>query len=775
MPSQASHVTTTFVEDSNRTVSDYTTNFKTGDYTIKDQSITDFLAKPTLLGTTTWTTSNVANTDIVNYNITSSFTSNTAWTNKTEGYQLLRGTPVITVIINANPFQQGKLYVNFFPCDAQFSSSDPGRIAMHRTLLSSKRMLPGVEVDCRDSGAVLKIPYITPTPWYTRKGLYAFGFGSFWLTVLSPLQTGSGGELDVQVSVYLHFEDVELAAPIVPQSDVSKKKFSAKQISKEHKVLSGGKVSKGLSLAASISNSLEAVPMLNQVAQPTTWILRGLSGLASYFGWSKADMEGIPMSVSRQFQHYGACSDGTDPAYPLSLYSDNSVKVVTNNSLVDADEMSFEYLKKISTILQSIDWNASDTSGTSLTATTITPATLYEQGTKTVNTHTATYKVSPPFAYLSNFFKLCRGSLRLTIKLAKTEFHSGRLMVTWTPSSGNIVAPTLSTSTLALREIIDIRCGTEFTLDLPYLLEVNYTGTAASFGYLNITVLNELRCPETCSQKIPLLLYWSAGDDFELQVPNNGNISFAPFSPQMDCKQLVNEPIGGSVIEKRNLEYAHESIGESFASVKQLLNRNTTILYSTTTMTNSSIVVFPYAAGAMSLNSVSGALQGPTIGGDIFSMILGMYAFYKGGVRLVVTPGTDGLVTGSLICYGSNNTSIINSSMTPYVKGPTTWVGVPTATTTITMFSGVVQTDEGVGMHSFRIPYQSKCKCSMALYQNPATNYVGGSYEVSQPVSGVILSSTAGNFTNSGFSRSFSDDFVFSYFLGCPPLLTNWV
>jgi len=773
-PTSQSHVTTTFTEDSNRTIQDFSTMSITDDIVVKDQSLSDFLAKPYYVGTIDWTTSHTSNTDIANYNITSLLTGTTAWSNKISGYQLFRGTPVFTIVLNANPFQQGKIYLNYMPCDAQFTAKDLSYTPVHRTLLSSKRMLPGVEIDCRDSGAVFKIPYITPANWYAQKGLYGYGFGSIWLTVLSPLLTGASGESDVNISIYLHFEDAEFAAPIVPQSNVSKKKYTAKVINKEDKELSTGQVSNALSLASKVASSLSTIPLLSDIMTPISWSLRGLSGVASYFGWSKAQINSLPMHVSRQFQHYAATSDGSDAAYPISLISDNRVSIMPENSIVDSDEMSFDYLKPISTIVGSVQWQTSSTASTTLYSLDVVPTSLCETSSKVITPHTTLFSVGPPVFYLSNFFTYYRGGIKVTFKFPKTEFHSGRLMVTFTPTSNTVyTAPTLSTATLALREIIDIRCGSEFTFTLPYLLERNYTNTNDPLGALHVIVLNELRCPETASPTINMLIYYSAADDFELQAFNNAGILAAPFSPQMDCKELVNEVIGNVTVPKVNLKYALQSFGESFSSVKQLLNRNTTMLYSSTTISGSAVEIFPYAAGLMSMNAVTGVLQGPIFGGDVFSAMLGMYAFYRGGVRLVVTPGTDAIVVGSTRIYSNNNIPVLlNSSNTPYNQGPSTWIGAPNTTTVKTMFSGVVQTDNNMGLHSFDIPYYCPAKVSLALYQPYDTSYGGVGYEGSQPAAGLILDAVAGDFTNSGFSRSFKDDFVFSYFLGCPPLMT---
>jgi len=149
-------------------------------------------------------------------------------------------------------------------------------------------------------------------------------------------------------------------------------------------------------------------------------------------------------------------------------------------------------------------------------------------------------------------------------------------MITWTPDNVAITAPTTTgNSMLALRHIVDIRDGTEIELLLPYLVGTNYSITDSfssssnCSGQLDITVLNELRAPETCSTAMDILIYYSGGPDFEFAAPGRNNVY--PFMPQMadlDCGV-----IGGDKKLVQNTTNAEQSIGELFSSVKQILNK----------------------------------------------------------------------------------------------------------------------------------------------------------------------------------------------------------
>jgi hypothetical protein len=87
--------------------------------------------------------------------------------------------------------------------------------AAHNAGLTQKTQHPNVEIDCNDSSGVIKIPYVTPSSWYdVNQAIY--DWGTVYLDVLSPLNTGSGGETNVEYTVFLHFENFELDAPYAP-------------------------------------------------------------------------------------------------------------------------------------------------------------------------------------------------------------------------------------------------------------------------------------------------------------------------------------------------------------------------------------------------------------------------------------------------------------------------------------------------------------------------------------------------------------------------------
>lgn len=740
----------------------------------------DFLAKPQLIYNSTWTTSDTDNLLLYNFSIANLIETTTYWANKVQGYNLYRGTAVITLIMNANPFQQGKLLLHFLP----FSANSGTDFSLHSTLKSSKRMQPCVELDCRDSGAVLKIPYITPYNFYNRASASG-DWGNVYLSVFAKLKSGAAGETDVGYSIYMHFDDFELAAPILPQSNVSRRKYAAKTISRdEHSVLSGGMISKGLGLAAVVADSVSTIPQLTPVLKPASWVFRGLECLASHFGWSKANIEQLTVPVMRSQNRCAAVSDGVDSSVPLGMINTNKTTVSVCNSITDEDEMSIDFLKKVSTVIATKTWNTTDANGTTLLTQEIDPFQLKETSTKVVSTHTMTYAVGPPIYYLSNIFASYRGSIKLTFKFAKTEFHSGRLQVVYTPLPTTFITttPTITNSTLALREIIDLRNGNEFSLHIPYLAQSNYVPSGTVMGVIYVTVLNELRCPETVAQSVDYLIYASGGDDFEYQgLCNDGLADFTTtfqnvvrvFSPQMDVKEILDKPIGNSVIKAHDFEFAQQSFGETFTSVKQLAQRMSFVYFNSTSVgtSSSNVGFYPFTTGVLTLNSGTGAMSSPNVGGDMFSFLANMYRFYHGGMIVQYLGGNTGDVSASLYRVNTGSTQLELIPQSFGSRGGNTWNNL----TTKTMKCGVFTSDGAVAMNAFEIPYYCNCKCSPVYNALAAdSKVVTSSYQF--PSHGIEFSgSSATTIASYSLMRAGRDDFQFSYFIGCPPVALSYV
>jgi len=241
--------------------------------------------------------------------------------------------------------------------------------------------------------------------------------------------------------------------------------------------------------------------------------------------------------------------------------------------------------------------------------------------------------------FVANAHGYWRGSIVYTFKFVKTQFHTGRLQVTFTPNYSNFTSPTLATGTLAMREIIDLRYSDEITLKLPWMVEFNYLTPTDVIGKLDILVLNELRCPETANSAIDILCFINGAEDFEYALPRNTSLTegvsyIYPYYPQVNTMGECS--IGGCCTMQENNIASAQSMGEKFTSLKQILNRATLIPSNNSTIWDNGFYIWPWICNMATMNS-AGVTKTVTAGGDAYNFIAPMYAFYRGGVNIHIS------------------------------------------------------------------------------------------------------------------------------------------
>lgn len=742
----------------------------------KSESIEMFLGKPYLLSAVQYTTATAAAANIYNLDIASVLSSVTQWANKIQGFAMMRGTFVLRVEANAYPFQSGGLLIHYLPNYTDIANNSNHVIATtHNGNLNVRYQHPYIELDLRETVAEIKIPYISPTSFYGIKENYG-DWGRVFIDALCPLRTGASGLTFAELSIFGYWENVELAAPSVPQVNMRETKEAS------------GPISSGLRTVGKVADVLSQVPFISEVAGAVSWAANIGASIASILGWSKPRLDSAPMAVTRQTMRYAGTADGPDVSMPSAVIYNNELALTDSYSITKEDEMSFKFLLSIPSYKETLVWTTGNASGTSLYNLDVGPKTLCQGPfTKTYTGHTTTYYQGAPIYYLSRQFSQWRGDIKVRGKMFKTQYHSGRLLLTWTPGTQVATAPTLATSILSYRQIIDIREQSEFEFNLPYQCVAPYlfSDEAPQYsGKFCINVLNDLRAPETCSGSVDILLFFFAGDNFEFQCPSYTRGGSAPYTAQSGSGEtLIKSGIADTEIHGLTTLYSKNCIGEHILSVKQMLNRFTQLramaVGAGQVFNQSFINYFPYFASMMSMTA-GGALDGPIYGGDAMSWIMPMYAYCRGGTRFWIIQDSASvhisgvclpdLFIGSNTTYSGidntfNGTSIGQITVTPYGTG--TRGDVP--------FQAPINNDLGPGIHVQHIPYYSRYPVSHVYCLDNRVSLATG--DPTFPTSaGFFTVNPGASFSASTIiGRSAADDFQLSFFIGCPPVATSYV
>lgn len=771
---------TTVFHTDDRTVVGSKLKHSINDYIpVTEQSISDFLAKPVLINQTLWSTGNAQNTKLYTLSTVNSLLlsgyNNGYYFNKIQGFNLIRFTACFRLVLNCNPFQAGKLIASFSPLDNLYT------VPNHRQfMLSQQSALPHVIVDCRDGTGILKIPYHAPSGFYDIKAAN-YDWGRFTLAVLLPLVTGAAGETTADISTYFWMEDVELAAPTVPQMNAKSKprKRIVSRVSdahEEHEAAEGGAISQITSAATGIFESIgETIPALSAYTKPAAWLSETIGGVASIFGWSKPRNEVNPTPVFTQREPFTANATGICNSASLALTHNNSLELLDDIGPEEYDEMSFEYLKRRYQFVQTWTWNASDAAGTAISSYDVRPTKMYEEQSSTVySAHYMNMRNYVPFAHVARYFGYYRGGIKFKICFAKTEFHTGRLMFTWTPTYNYAVTPNINTSVLSLREIVDIKGKREVEFTLPYLLNSPWAKFDISMGQLDVTVLNILRCPETASQSIQMAIFACAADDFQLAGPTGMTVKQVCV-PQMDTgTPVVEQPskiyevLGGQPIRvsDENIVHNTKTFGEVFTSIKQLLLRYAPISYSDAPTITTGYEINPYYSSCPTINTGTGAMVNPTVGWTPYQDIAAGYLFHRGSMRLLV-PSPNVASAGAYYRF-TNNTTVRN------INGSVSKAQALTQTN-LTYSSSI--SDLPIAQFDYPVGGQAQALSVTAPYYNAFYRHMHDPSSSVNAVGTTVPKMVVGfNFTNSSnIFQAVGDDYQMGYFIGFLPTIETYI
>nr|WPV63186.1 MAG: capsid protein [Wenzhou bat dicistrovirus 6] len=519
----------------------------------RTHSIIDFLSRPIIISSGTWLNTNARGFQLYTANFPEALISNVMYQEKLKGFVGLRATLCVRVQVNSQPFQQGRLMLQYFPY-AQYMAN---RATMVNYTLTGRSGCPRTDLDLSVGTEIdLCIPYVSPHLYYnliTGQG----SFGSIYLVVYSPL-LDSTTATGVEYTVWAHLENIVLqyptGAPIYTGSTPNKFTLidkissaisidSIKKIIKDYNIFSPDTIyaqseleflqehaapSAGFGQIAEGLNTLSYIPIIGNLFTRPAWITAKIGNLLRLFGFSKPTITGIISEMRNRTSPRMANFDGSDTSHKLSLASDNAIETAPGLAGTDIDEMAINRIISIPNFWNNFSWSNTATAGTVLWQENITPYLIRPYSATVDNRFICTH-----LGYLAQCFGLWRGSIVYTFKFVKTKFHSGRVLISFIPFY--YVESTTITPDVAkcYKMVVDLRTSTEVTFTVPYVSSRPWMFSASlkdtyitdnywnsSTGSIRIQVLNELRSVSTVSSSIDVLVEINAGPDFSFANPS---------------------------------------------------------------------------------------------------------------------------------------------------------------------------------------------------------------------------------------------------------------
>lgn len=468
---------------------------------------------------------------------------------KIRNFEWFKTDVKLRILINANPFIAGRLWITYSPQTISQVSQTP-TIKRHARIVNKGRVgitsYPGVELDLQTTTAAeIVIPWIDEGDAAVADVKEQTRFRcDIWL--LTPLLVADNS-LSIPIQVYGSFDNIQLKFPTpIARAATRQAKGEAKGPITE--------VSAGVS---SLAKRMQNLPVVGTIASKAGWAADLIGGAASFLGWSKP-IEGSHAEAFVHIPGRGMSNfKAKDSATVLGMANDNEIAEKHQNFVSDVDEMQVSHICSRPGLIDVIDWPTTAAYNELLGKYSAwrnpeDPNTYrYTEGSSSKNC------VDPTLAeYTMLAFHMYRADWTFRLSLVKTAFHVGRFEVFFIPNSNSsqFLPNEISAldTTNCYRQVFDITEQNEMSFEIPYMhrnILLRETDPEDCVGTLVVRVVSPLTCPDTVSQSIKILV-WKFATDVALANPHPrwhtplsvGN----PTEPKPATRQInvTNEPKG---------------------------------------------------------------------------------------------------------------------------------------------------------------------------------------------------------------------------------------
>lgn len=511
--------------------------------------------------------------------------------NRMSNYRNFSGNLNLKFIINGTGFHYGRLLVSYRPLPTNDFFTE-NRVLVAQDLVEASQR-PHVFLDpCDSQGASMRLPFV----WYYDKidltTNQVTELGDMNIRTLVGLRHATGGTTpDVTVNVFAWLDDVKLSQP----TSVNANALIA-QAQDEY----DGPVSGPASAIAKAASVLSTFPVIAPYARVTSRVAGVTADVAKRLGYCKPIVTDEVKPYKPTFMRL-ANTSGKDTSEKLSLDPKQELSIDPRIvGLSGMDEMSLAKIASKESYLTSFPWQVISTPETRLFSIAVNPAQYAIDPTATPF---RAYHMTPS-CFAAAPFKFWRGSMKFRFQIVCSQFHKGRLRISYDPV--NKIGDEFN---IIYSEIVDISEKTDMTLEVGWgsprgMLRVADFATntfekftvgsgvtpvfaGADNGIVTVEVLNDLTTPATLVNKdVSVNVFVSAGDDIVFASPsgeNFENLAFAQeVSPTLNAlveQAELNSPEQDSAtpINKGELAlndpFAYVYAGESVSSVRELIKR----------------------------------------------------------------------------------------------------------------------------------------------------------------------------------------------------------
>nr|QKQ15133.1 hypothetical protein [Trichosanthes kirilowii marnavirus] len=521
----------------------------------------DFLSRPTLVQTVTWTQG--SSLGLVSNNVWTSYFSSPAITRKIENFAFFQGELHIKLMINSSPFLYGAVIAAYEPLKAfGYDLTASAATTSLRTMEFSQ--FPHVWLMPQNSqGGEIVFPFMYDLDWLDlTRATEVANMGALHLLEVEPLVSanGSAGQ-DVDIQVYVWFEKVQMSglthkAPL-QMGVMSQVVDKAPQMWKAATAKSADEYAKRpissiASTVAAVARPLSSIPGIGIFAKATSIGASAVGSIASLFGWTNPPNIANVEPVRQAPYHAFASAAISVPGDTMTLDPKAELCVDPRTvGLGDVDELTISNIAQRECYIGTCAWATTDAPQVTLAAMPVHPLHYIRAANATNGDEIS----MSPVGLLSRTFGYWRGDLIFRFKVIATEYHRGRLRLSWDPVS-SLFGSSANNNT-SLNRIVDISLEKDIEVRIPYNQARHWLATpnmlalgAKSYlrvkgdifadfvdpettnGMLTLLVLNALSAPEPTAG-VNILIFVRGAPNLEFCVPKLPfDRTYSYFKPQ---------------------------------------------------------------------------------------------------------------------------------------------------------------------------------------------------------------------------------------------------
>jgi len=498
---------------------------------------------------------------------------------KLDNYFGIRCNLHIKIVVNSTPFVYGAIRASY----RALPLFDTAPIAAgDETILESQR--PGIWIYPQSNqGGELVLPFLWQRSWLaaTRATDFDDMGEMIYRTYVTTLSANTSVTANVDVVTYAWASDVELLG--------ATDELSLQSTPQNDEYAMNGVISRPASSIAKVADTLTEVPVIGPFATATSMAATGIGKAAALLGYSKtkdvSDVHYVKPSAIPNL----AAPDLPESVDKLTLDAKNELTIDPRVTGCPPDDpMSIVSFVTREGVFAAISWPETATTGSDLINWGVHPGLCAP-----VSITSAARYAMLPSCYASQCFQYWRGDMIYRIKIIASQYHRGRLQISWDPRKPAFGTVT-DISASVYNTIMDIGENTELEFRVPMSQTVQYletirppssvhsttvpifdTSTNITYnGYITVKVLTELSSP-TGTAPASIIFSARAGDNFEFAGPTEPDYNFSPYTPQsMEMEYNMNgeiEMAGGSTRSDPNLATIY--MGEKVPSIRTLCQR----------------------------------------------------------------------------------------------------------------------------------------------------------------------------------------------------------